>query len=280
MHKEMITFQELLQVMNGVDKNKNSLTAATLIEERPLKNQKALETVRSINFDYGVFNINASGGCIVVDVTFPKKMLYVYNQIMQECSQWFANIDNPAFDDRVLRLTLIPIILEGQITVLLDNLVYFFGVKFDDCEKVILCFDNTKTSLYQSEGLNLSQIKADIDKEIKRQEEELDKKLEEVEKEIKDIENKQALDANIVKNIENPAADLMSTDALYDNQSEEEETEDTPDEDDFLNDGYFDDDYESQEAYSGIKTSKDNSNIQVDDSGNFGIRISRSEDDE
>ena len=279
MHKEMITFQELIQVMNGVDKNKNPLTAATLMEERPLKNQKALETVRSINFDYGVFNINASGGCIVVDVTFPKKMLYIYNQIMQECSQWFANIDNPAFDDRVLRLTLIPIVLEGQITVLLDNLVYFFGVKFDDCEKVILCFDNTKTSLYQSEGLNLSQIKADIDKEIKRQEEELDKKLEEVENEIKDIENKQALDANLVKNIENPAADLMSTDALYDNQ-DEEETEEAPDEDDFLNDGYFDDDYEDQEAYSGIKTSKDNSKIQVDDSVNFGIRISRSEDDE
>ena len=272
-----ITFQELIQIMNGVDENNNPLTAASLTEERPLKNNKSFETINSISFEGGVFKINASGGCIVVEVEFPKTMIYKYTQIIRECQSWFDNINNPKYDNRILTLTLVPLIAQGQLTVLLDNLVYFFGVKLDKTEKVILCFDNNKTQIYQTEDINFAQIKVNVDKELKRQEDELNQELDDIEQEIKDIESKNVFDESIAKTIENPASDLLSTNDLYNNE-EEQETNTEIDEDEFMNNGYLDEEYEDIHE-DGLKTTRDGSGLHVDSLNDIGIRIARDEDE-
>lgn len=87
--------------------------------------------------------------------------------------------------------TIIPMLLEGKITVILRNLVYCdFYEKKNGMLRLILAFDNNETLLFGSDNIDYDSIKAMVDNEFQKKQQELDEELEKYIKEKEELEKK------------------------------------------------------------------------------------------
>ena len=103
--------------------------------------------------------IHAAGGCITVSIEI--------------CMDWLKNPKG------TLIYTMIPMVLEGKISVLLQNLVYCdFYEKKNGVVRLILAFDNNETRLFGSDNIDFENIISLVDSEFKQKQQDLDDDLE------------------------------------------------------------------------------------------------------
>jgi len=193
-----IDFQDLIKISSGKREDGTSKSVGTIseIEAKGISNadenveltEKDVKTLKEVTLTDSLFHIYASGGCAVIDVELPLKSAFNYRNIMDICKDWMKNLFNEKYNDRLLSLTIIPLALEGQVSIVFQNLVYYAGMREEDKFKVILCFDNNATDCYEIEGINYKEIQATVARELKAEEEELDRQILEVEDAIKKLD--------------------------------------------------------------------------------------------
>lgn len=94
--------------------------------------------------------IHAAGGCITVSIDFKKGPEFY--RTAKICMDWLKNPKG------TLIYTMIPMVLEGKISVLLQNLVYCdFYEKKNGVVRLILAFDNNETRLFGSDNIDYGQ---------------------------------------------------------------------------------------------------------------------------
>lgn len=121
--------------------------------------------------------------CITVSIDF-KKCPEFY-RATKICMDWLDKSED------TLIYTIIPMLLEGKITVILRNLVYCdFYEKKNGMLRLILAFDNNETLLFGSDNIDYDSIKAMVDNEFQKKQQELDEELEKYIKEKEELEKK------------------------------------------------------------------------------------------
>ena len=115
--------------------------------------------------------IHAAGGCITVSIDFKKGPEFY--RTAKICMDWLKNPKG------TLIYTMIPMVLEGKISVLLQNLVYCdFYEKKNGVVRLILAFDNKEPRLFGSDNIDYENIKSLVDSEFKQKQQDLDDDLE------------------------------------------------------------------------------------------------------
>ena len=135
------------------------------------------------NINCIVADTKRASECITVSIDF-KKCPEFY-RATKICMDWLDKSED------TLIYTIIPMLLEGKITVILRNLVYCdFYEKKNGMLRLILAFDNNETLLFGSDNIDYDSIKAMVDNEFQKKQQELDEELEKYIKEKEELEKK------------------------------------------------------------------------------------------
>ena len=196
-----VEFQDILRISSGLDESGNPRSAGTLsiLEVNGLENiqteedadklsEKDVKTIKEVTISTSAINLFVSGGCAIVDIDLPLQSAFEYRSIVSICKNWLDNINNEKYDNQLLSFTLVPLLLQGQISIVFHNLTYYSGISNDNGYKIILAFDNNVTDCYEIDGIDYKAIKAAVANEIKLEDEALEKEIMEAEEEIKKLE--------------------------------------------------------------------------------------------
>lgn len=179
---------DIMKTANGKDMSGAPNAIASLhVDEinQPVHSRQDIKHIAEVLLKEAVIDIFVSDGCAVVRADFPFHSRFEFNRAQKTAKDWLKDNKKNQF----LTLSVIPLPLHGQIYLLFDQLVYADGYSLQKGFRLILCFDNQDTQAFETEDIDYSQVTADVEAEIRRQEETLDLEIEQLEKEQKKYEN-------------------------------------------------------------------------------------------
>lgn len=119
--------------------------------------------------------IHCVGGSVTIAIEFTTQDRVKFINATKICMEW---LNDDSEDAGYLTFTAVPLTLQGQISVILQNLAYCdFYQKNNTINRLILVFDNTATTLYATDDIDYEEIKKQVEKEIELKEKELDDEL-------------------------------------------------------------------------------------------------------
>lgn len=186
-----ISYEDLLMVASGTFDTGEPASIGTVVID---KLNSAGEQVpdMEILLQKSMFSFFASGGCLVVQVDFPPTGAFEYSKAIDILATYHANASDEEYvNTHVLGVIVVPMLFQGQITISLRDLVYFTGFDLPNLEKrLIMCFNDLETEVMDTSGMVdyeklESQIKAEIQREQDKLQEEIDAVNEELENEKK-----------------------------------------------------------------------------------------------
>lgn len=190
-----IDFEDLLILSTGLDENGIPNTTAVLTIEE-LVDEKILKRRKEVVIDEGSFAYAIEGGCAVVEIILNKQNTNQYKRTCDICNAWLTNKDSEEYKNRIITLTIMPRVMEGQLVISLEGLVHYLGIAEENESRVILCFDNNRTRIFET-GVDYNEIKNQVELETLNEERELDSKIFETEEEIKKLEEEIYYEENI-----------------------------------------------------------------------------------
>lgn len=208
-----LQFEDLIILATGMGENDvpNS-TALLTIEE--LTDKESLSKIKEVIIDEGSFAYAINGGCAVVEIIFKKQNTFQYKKTCDICETWIENSNNKEYENKIISLTVMPTIVKGEIVISFENLVYYLGIRDKDENRIIMCFDNNLTNIFET-GLDYQNIKKQVELEDLNEERELDEKIFQTEEEIKKLEDEIFYEEHIANMLENEPEKKEKTDASY-----------------------------------------------------------------
>lgn len=186
--KEMeFPWQDVLELTNGRDAVGNSFASATISVDQILEDDQ-LKTLQNIYFNDAEFQIRMSGGCIAMYVDMPKKSRSEFLSIRKLCNEWFEKLNEPSFENEVLTMTIVPLLLEGNLYIVLNHLILADGYETEKGYRLLFAFDNLQTTPVVNADIDFAAIVTEIDAELQRKETELLNSIEEAERIIAESE--------------------------------------------------------------------------------------------
>ena len=173
-------WKKIMYLSNGTDTNGVALSSGFIAIDQIISKSE-LRTLKNLPIMDGIFQIHSSGGCAVITIDIPGKSKGIALQIKKMCDEWIESLDNPEFDDRILTLTITPVLLQGYLYLVYNQLVYAEIMDIDTGVKLILGFDNTQTIPVQNEESNFYDIVMEEEQELRNQEEEIRRSILEAE---------------------------------------------------------------------------------------------------
>lgn len=168
----VLTFEQIIALCSGAepDGSPNSfgvLSVDTLLEGG--------ETAPYSNISFGmpVITMYASGGCIVVTADFRKDNYFEYRRAYDILDEWFQKKGSEEFGDKLLTLTISPTLINGSLMVLFHNMVFAQGIPLPDgTTRLIMALDGNQTQMVMGTGIRMDELRAEVEEEMLRREEE------------------------------------------------------------------------------------------------------------
>lgn len=187
---QLIEYNDLLYITEGHDRNGFPLAAGALqIDE--IYSETESKQIDYIYLRNGVYHIRAYGGCAVVTVDIPPEDAQCTKAAAKLCEKWFAEIENPEYDNQLLSLVVTPLIAEGMINLVFQQLVWFDTYKKDRQQRIVFAFNGNATGMVVSDEINFRQMIAEAKETVLQKENELRESIveAEMEKEAYEREN-------------------------------------------------------------------------------------------
>lgn len=180
-----ITLNDLFSISSGKNEDGNANAASSLLVFQQKNEKEEPLLLHNVLLTPGV-EVYASGGGTVCVFEFPATEYREFMGIATECLKWLNAGDDT---NESLFLQVIPMLLEGQVILLFSGLIYcdYYKQK-DGSQKLILVFDNESTRVVMPDDeIDFESLRAEVDNELKKQEQEMDDEIYELEKELKEL---------------------------------------------------------------------------------------------
>lgn len=173
---DSLPWADILRLARGVDMYGNPMTEGTLAVD-DLTNKERPISIRNVHLRNAVYDFHVSGGCGVIVAEFLKTDKSAYDVAKTVCDQWLSHLDNPAYDQHWLTLTLAPMALRGNLFIVFNQLVYADGYVTDDYYRLILCFDQSATVPVVNGDMDYNKLWLQVESELQLQEEEMQEEV-------------------------------------------------------------------------------------------------------
>ena len=180
-------WQDVLELTNGRDAVGDPFASAVISVDQILEDDQ-LKTLQNIYFNDAEFQIRMSGGCIAMYADMPKKSRSEFLSIKKLCNEWFEKLNEPSFENEILTMTIVPLLLEGNLYIVLNHLILADGYETEDGYRLLFAFDNMQTTPVVNAEIDFATIVTEIDAELQRKETELLNSIEEAERIIAESE--------------------------------------------------------------------------------------------
>ena len=176
-------WDELLHLVNGKDVNGLPLAASALSVDEVNEAKSGNVTLQNEVMAAGAVGLILSGGLAVAGFRFrwKDKMEYETARILAE--GWLSGLDKPDYDRQMLTMTVSPLLMEGKLFLVLNDLTYAAGFEVPGGYALILGFDNHRTVPVVSDEIDIKAMIKEVDAEFTWQAKELDKDVIVVEEE-------------------------------------------------------------------------------------------------
>lgn len=185
--EEGFPWQDVLELTNGRDAVGNSFASAVISVDQILEDDQ-LKTLQNVYFNDAEFQIRMSGGCVAMYVDMPKKSKSEFLSIRKLCNEWFEKLSDPSFENEILTMTITPLLLEGNLYIVLNHLILADGYETEKGYRLLFAFDNLQTTPVANAEIDYATIVSEIDDELQRKEAELLNSIEEAERIIAESE--------------------------------------------------------------------------------------------
>lgn len=188
-NKLTIQYEDLILVASGEMENGSpSSIAAVVIDKKNDAGEQIADMQAVLNG--AVLNLFASGGCMVVQADFPKENGFEYNKAIDVLSAYLEHSQEENYlKNHGFGMTVVPMVFEGKITIVLQDLVYFTGFDLPNYEKrLILCFNDLMTEVIQTgDEIDYNDIELMVRSQIQREQRQLEDELKAVTDELEEI---------------------------------------------------------------------------------------------
>ena len=185
--EEGFPWQDVLELTNGRDAVGNPFASAVISVDQILEDDQ-LKTLQNVYFNDAEFKIRMSGGCVAMYVDIPKKSKSEFLSIRKLCNEWFEKLSDPSFENEILTMTITPLLLEGNLYIVLNHLILADGYETEKGYRLLFAFDNLQTTPVANAEIDYATIVSEIDDELQRKEAELLNSIEEAERIIAESE--------------------------------------------------------------------------------------------
>lgn len=160
-----VSLLQLFEVASGIDEANQPLSDGAISLDL-IKSPTDVENINESVLTDAVFNIHASGGCVVVTADIQKKYRLAHSSTMEICSEFIANVNDPEKDMEMLTLTLVPRLLEGSTYLTFGNIVFADSYEMENYYRIIMAFDNAATNVIVTDEIDYNGIKEEIVREF------------------------------------------------------------------------------------------------------------------
>lgn len=185
--EEGFPWQDVLELTNGRDAVGNPFASAVISVDQILEDDQ-LKTLQNVYFNDAEFQIRMSGGCVAMYIDMPKKNKSEFLSIRKLCNEWFEKLSDPSFENEILTMTITPLLLEGNLYIVLNHLILADGYETEKGYRLLFAFDNLQTTPVANAEIDYATIVSEIDDELQRKEAELLNSIEEAERIIAESE--------------------------------------------------------------------------------------------
>ena len=196
-------WQDVLELSNGRDAVGNPFASAVISVDQILDDDQ-VKTLQNVYFNDAEFQIRMSGGCVAMYVDMPKKSQSEFLSIKKMCTEWFEKLADPSFNNEILTMTITPLLLEGNLYIVLNHLILADGYETEKGYRLLFAFDNLQTTPVMNADIDYAVIVDEIDSELQRKETELLNSIEEAERIIAESENYNPFDDIMKDRLNNP----------------------------------------------------------------------------
>ena len=176
-------WDELLHLVNGKDVNGLPLSASALSVDEVNEDKSGIVTLKNAIMSDGAVSLFLTGGCAVAEVRFQRKDKMEYETARILAEGWLSGLDKPDYDRQMLTMTVSPLLMEGKLFLVLNDLTYAAGFEVPGGYALILGFDNHRTVPVVSDEIDIKAMIKEVDAEFTWQAKELDKDVIVVEEE-------------------------------------------------------------------------------------------------
>ena len=184
-----LTFEEIINAASGLTLDGQPATAGNIMISHAI-DKDTIKNDSEASFGDAVLDFFASGGCMVVQADFSKRSTRDFERVIEICSDYMIHVGDEAWhENRDLMVIMVPLAFYGDISIVLQDLVYFTAINLDDNgTRLIMCFNNMMTRLMENEDIDYNKIALELRNEDMREEEQLREELQAAEDELKQLE--------------------------------------------------------------------------------------------
>lgn len=194
MEKEYsINYTKLIEFCNLKDENNISQCGATLsIDE--INDFKEPKNILQQGISANI-NVFSRGGCSVVELIYPIESSFEFQKVQNLFKKYVEY--NEGKNAKILSLVIVPKIYEGCIFIAMSDLVYFNTTILPKELKISAAFNNDATQVLTDDTVDIRQIEADVELELRHEEEQLDSDIEDLEKLYKEQHDRNIYEDNL-----------------------------------------------------------------------------------
>ena len=178
-----INYQDILYIASGTDKDGSPLSGGTIAIDEIISDDET-KTLENAPLDC-VFAIHCEGGAVVLQCDFSGNQVHEQSKVLKICQNYIDRKNAEPTNNEVLNVVVVPLQLQGIITLFFQGLTYYTGVDLGNVKRVILVFDNLLTQVFQNPDVDIKEIQASVEAELSRQKAEIEHQIYEAQEELK-----------------------------------------------------------------------------------------------
>lgn len=182
-----LNYHDVLFVASGIDKDGNPRSGGTIAIDKVLSEDET-KTLENAPMDC-VFQIHSEGGAVVLQCDFSGSQAHEQSRVLTVCQNYMDRKNQNPENGELLSVLVVPIPLQGNISILFQGLTYYTGIDLGKIKRVVLVFDNTLTQLFQTDDVDMKEIQMSVEAELNRQRMELENQISEAQEELKKVQN-------------------------------------------------------------------------------------------
>lgn len=165
-----ITIEDIFKVASGLLEDKSYASACSISINKQISEDDIL-TTKNVYINAPTY-FYCYRGCVTVVMDFGQREIANFNQATNVCLDYIKK------EDTLLLFNIVPLSLNGDIVIALTNLVYVdFYIREDHTRRLILCFDNTATTLIGTDEIDVAKIREMAAYEVKKEQDDLDNEI-------------------------------------------------------------------------------------------------------
>lgn len=188
-----INYTKLIEVCNLKDENGFSKCGATIsIDE--ITDFKEPKNIKQVGIMANI-NVFSRGGCSVVELVFNKSDGFEFKKIQNLFEKY---VEDSEECKQILTLVIVPEIYDGSIYIAMSDLVYYNTTISPSELKISASFNNDATQVITDSVVDVRKLKAEVESELRLEEDRLDEEIMELEEEYNKIHNKNIYEENLM----------------------------------------------------------------------------------